>query len=65
MSCALWLEPQMDKPFMALAWGVFFAGLAQLLFQFPFLAKLHLLVRPHWAWRHPGVVKIRNLMIPD
>ncbi len=64
ISCALWLAPQMDEPIMALAWGVFFAGLAQLLFQFPFLAKLKLLPRPRFNRNSEGVQKIKTLMIP-
>ncbi len=64
ISCALWLAPQMDEPIMALAWGVFFAGIAQLLFQFPFLAKLKLLPRPHFNRKSEGVQKIKTLMIP-
>ncbi|MEN9460512.1 MAG: hypothetical protein RIS84_532, partial [Pseudomonadota bacterium] len=31
ISCSLWLTPYFDEPIMALAWGVFFAGIAQLL----------------------------------
>jgi len=64
ISCALWLAPQMDEPIMALAWGVFFAGMAQLLFQFPFLAKLKLLPRPRFNRKSEGVQKIKTLMIP-
>ncbi|HHJ80358.1 MAG TPA: murein biosynthesis integral membrane protein MurJ [Candidatus Tenderia electrophaga] len=64
ISFALWLAPQMDEPIMALAWGVFFAGIAQLLFQFPFLAKLKLLPRPRFNRKSEGVQKIKTLMIP-
>ena len=35
-----------DQPIMALAWGVFIAGFAQLAFQLPYVAKLGLLPRP-------------------
>ena len=64
IGCVLWLAPQMDEPIMALAWGVFFAGLAQLLFQFPFLAKLKLMPRPRFYRKNEGVQKIKKLMIP-
>jgi len=64
ISCALWLAPKMDEPIMALAWGVFFAGMAQLLFQLPFLAKLKLLPRPRFNRKSEGVQKIKALMIP-
>ncbi|WKD49325.1 murein biosynthesis integral membrane protein MurJ [Microbulbifer spongiae] len=55
-----WFEP----PIMALAWGVLAAGVAQLLFQLPFLAREGLLPRPRWDWSHPGVRKILRLMGP-
>lgn len=48
----------------AVAWGVFFAGLIQLLFQVPFLAKLQLLPMPTLGFRHPGVKRILLLMGP-
>ena len=53
-----------DEPTMALAWGVFVAGAVQMLFQMPFLARMHLLPRPRWDWHHPGVKKILLLMAP-
>ena len=46
ISCALGLSPYLDEPVTALAWGVAVGGITQLVFQFPFLAKLGLLVRP-------------------
>ena len=65
---AVWLAPQMERPVMALAWGVFIAGVAQLLFQLPFLARLGLLPRPRLnLWRnrrHEGVRRISRLMMP-
>lgn len=64
IAAALWLAPRMEIPITALAWGVFFAGLAQLLFQLPFLARLHLLPRPRPRWKDPGVQRIFKLMLP-
>jgi len=64
ISCSLWLTPYFDEPIMALAWGVFFAGIAQLLFQLPFLAKLDLLPKPKLAFQDEGVKRIHKLMIP-
>ena len=49
---------------MALAWGVFIAGIVQLLFQIPFLLGLKRLPRPRLKKDHPGVSKILKLMIP-
>jgi putative peptidoglycan lipid II flippase len=54
----------MDVPITALAWGVFVAGLAQLLFQLPYLARIGMLSRPRWAWRDEGVQRVIKLMLP-
>ena len=61
---AVYTADWFSEPALALAWGVFFGGLVQLLFQLPFLARAGVLVRPRWGWRDPGVVKIRTLMLP-
>lgn len=53
-----------EEPLFALAWGVFFAGLLQLLFQLPFLARLQLLVRPTVKRNDEGVKRIVGLMVP-
>lgn len=64
IACALWLAPRLHEPVMALAWGVLLAGLAQLAFQLPFLARLGLLPRLRLGFRHPGVRRIGRLMGP-
>jgi len=61
---AVWISPTLDQPVMALAWGVFIAGLVQLFFQYPFLRQLKLAPRPRWGWKHPGVQRIKTLMLP-
>ena len=60
----IWLAPQMEVPIMALAWGVFIAGVAQLTFQIPFILKLGLLRWPRWGWKNSGVRRILKLMLP-
>ncbi len=64
ISCALWLAPQMDRPIMALAWGVLFAGILQLLFQYPFLRRIGLLPRFVLAPKDEGVRRVGRLMLP-
>jgi len=64
IGCAVFVSPRLDMPVTALAWGVLVAGIAQLLFQLPFLYREGLLPRPKWGWPHPGVQKIIRLMIP-
>ncbi|WP_325893814.1 murein biosynthesis integral membrane protein MurJ [Grimontia sp. NTOU-MAR1] len=61
---AIWISPNMDQPEIGLGIGVFLGGLIQFGFQIPFLYREGMLVRPKWGWSHPGVVKIRTLMIP-
>lgn len=61
---AVWVSPLMDQPGMGLAWGVLVAGVVQLLFQIPFLAKIHAVPRPKWNIKHPGVRRIGMLMLP-
>jgi putative peptidoglycan lipid II flippase len=66
IGAALLLAPHMERPVVALAWGVFIAGVVQLLFQIPFLHRLKLLPRPRLAWkeRHDGVARVFKLMVP-
>jgi len=64
IAAALCLAPLMDEPVLALAWGVFAAGILQLVFQLPALARLGLLPRPRLGFSHPGVRKIMRLMVP-
>ncbi|WP_028867310.1 murein biosynthesis integral membrane protein MurJ [Psychromonas arctica] len=64
IGCAIFLSPQLQQPEIGLAVGVLLGGAIQFFFQIPFLKKEKLLVKPSWQWHHPGVVKIRTLMIP-
>ena len=52
------------EPAYALAWGVFIAGIVQLLFQLPFLRGVGLLPRPVVDWQYDGVKRILKLMAP-
>jgi len=61
---ALWLSPLFEQPIVALAWGVFVAGIVQLGFQLPFLKEVGLLLRPRWSWQHSGVRRVLKLMAP-
>lgn len=64
IAAALWLAPHMDQPITALAWGVFVAGVVQLLFQWPYLRKLGLLPRFRFKRAHEGVKRVLRLMLP-
>lgn len=61
---AWWIAPYTDDPVIALAVATFAGGLIQLLYQIPYMWQMGFLVKPKWAWNHPGVVKIRTLMLP-
>ena len=61
---ALYLSPRFAEPVVALAWGVLFAGIVQLLFQIPFLLHRKLLVTPRLMMRDPGVQRVLRLMLP-
>ena len=64
IGAALLVAPQVDVPIKALAWGVFAAGLFQLLFHLPFLARLGLVPSPKWGAKHAGVRRMIQLMGP-
>ncbi len=64
IAAALGLAGRLEVPVMALAWGVLAAGILQLLFQWPALARLGLVPRPRWNWRDSGVRRVIRLMIP-
>ena len=64
IGATVFMTPYFDQPIMALAWGVFIAGIVQLLFQLPFLAQIRLLPIPRPDRHHEGVKRIMTLMIP-
>ncbi len=65
ISAAIMVSPALpDETAMAFAWGIFIAGIIQLMFQLPFLWREGLLVRPKWGWRSDGVKRILTLMGP-
>ena len=64
IAATIWLSPQMTQPIIALAWGVFIAGIIQLLFQWPFLRHLRLLPIPKINFRDAGVRRVLKLMVP-
>lgn len=66
IGAALLLAPLFaeERRAVALAWGVLLAGILQLAFQIPFLARLNLLPRPRLVRRDPGVRKVLALMAP-
>ena len=61
---AIWGSRYFSTPIIGLAWGVFFAGIIQLLFQYPFLKHFNLVPKFKWGWNHPGVQRVLKLMLP-
>jgi putative peptidoglycan lipid II flippase len=64
IAAAIWLAPLMDKPIVALAWGVFAAGVVQLLFQVPALLRLGLMPRCRLGFHDAHVKKLLSQMLP-
>lgn len=64
IGAAIWLSPHFTAPIIGLAWGVFIAGVIQLVFQWPFLRNLRLVPRPQINFRDPGVSRVLKLMVP-
>ncbi len=52
------------EPITAVAWGVFFGGVAQLLFQLPALYRLGMIPKIRYRRGHQGVRKVLKLMAP-
>jgi putative peptidoglycan lipid II flippase len=64
IGAAIWISPNFEEPMVMQAWAVFVAGLVQLAFQLPALARLGLLPRFRINWQHEGVRRIMKLMVP-
>jgi len=64
ISAALAAQAWFGGSVKVLAWGVFVAGILQLSFQLPALARLGLLPRPKLDFAHAGVRRILTLMVP-
>jgi putative peptidoglycan lipid II flippase len=64
ISSALYLAPRLEEPVIALALGVVLGGVVQLFFQLPFLKQRGMKFRISFDFKHPGVRKIGQLMLP-
>ena len=64
IASAFLLAPLLDIAEMALAWGVFIAGIVQWCFQIPFLVRASLFVWPTISFRDPGVKRLLKNMAP-
>jgi putative peptidoglycan lipid II flippase len=65
IACALLLSARLDEPVMALAMGVLLGGIAQLLFQVPFLRRQGIPLKLRFDLSHPGVRRVGALMAPS
>ena len=64
IAAILFASSWFSTPVFALAWGILFAGLAQLLLQIPALSRLGLIVAPRVDFRHEGARKVGGLLVP-
>ncbi len=63
---AIWLAPYFapERQVVALAWGVFIAGIVQMAYQVPYLLRLGFMPRPRWNGDRAGILRVFMLMIP-
>ncbi|MDH3979783.1 MAG: murein biosynthesis integral membrane protein MurJ [Gammaproteobacteria bacterium] len=64
IGAAVLVSPLLDQPEIALAGGVFVAGVVQVLFLLPSLKRIGIFPRPRWGLRDEGVRRIMKLMLP-
>jgi putative peptidoglycan lipid II flippase len=64
IGAAVLVAPELAQPELALAGGVFVAGLVQLLFLLPSLKRVGFFPRPRWKPGDAGVRRIMKLMLP-
>ena len=60
----LFVAPYFDEPVFALAWGLLFGGIIQLTFQVYPIIKLGLFPKFKLDKNHPGLKKIKEVMLP-
>ena len=64
IGAAILVSPHLAQPELALAAGVFVAGVVQVLFLVPSLRRIGLFPRPSWGRQDAGVRRIMKLMLP-
>ena len=64
IGAAILVSPRLAQPELALAGGVFVAGVVQILFLLPSLRRVGLFPRPQWGMQDTGVRRIMKLMLP-
>jgi len=65
IACTLFLSHTLRQPILSLAIGVIIGGVAQLLFQIPFIRRVGIVPRLRFNFSHPGVRRIGILMAPS
>ena len=60
----LFFVPYFDEPVFALAWGLLIGGVIQLIFQVYPIIKLGLFPKIKFNSKHPGIKKIKEIMLP-
>jgi len=63
--CVLVFNPFLSEPILALALGVLLGGIAQLVFQWPFLKRKGIVFGFRFDPSHPGVKRVAALMAPS
>ena len=63
--CVLVFNPFLSEPILTLALGVLLGGIAQLVFQWPFLKRKGIVFGFRFEPSHPGVKRVAALMAPS
>lgn len=61
---AIGLQSLFELPVYAFVLGILLGGFVQLVFQYPYVRKLGISLRPSFAWNDPAVKRILKLMVP-
>ncbi len=64
ITTAFFVAPYFSDPNVVLAYSMVVGGVLQLCLQIPFVLKQKIFIIPKWGWKHEGVKKIRQLMLP-
>jgi len=64
VTAAVLFRDYFEQEILAVAWGVLFGGVLQLLLQVPYLLKVGMLVAPRWAPRNQALLLLGRRMLP-
>ncbi|WP_053940282.1 murein biosynthesis integral membrane protein MurJ [Buchnera aphidicola] len=63
--CSIFLNNFFTPPILILAWSVIIGGLIQLIYQFPYLLKINMLIIPKFNFKNAGLLKVLKKIGPS